>query len=383
MFQSFKNLLFVRQTKFLYLSFFLFATAIGIDLVTFPSILKLNNINPSQIGIAFAFEVCGMAFMSFFLSKFVAKFGITNSIKIASILYSSIVLVIYFYSNFILWLLLVFILGCCWLIFAISRMSWLNMFLNNEERGIGLGIFSALISGGVAFGPVIVKFSGSENYLSFIISALLVLSASLCLNPLKKQLQPQINSQRISLKKFFKKNPNSFFSRFFLDFTTYTILSLAVVFGAGLGFSNESSGLLITAYMASGYFDIFVGFMLKKISPKKLINIGYLGCLYCFLLVSLYQKSFYFLILCFFVFGLFIACIYVSVFKMMNEDYEDSELIAANSTFQLIGTCGSLFGSLLGGFMINYFGNQGFPIAICFGCLFYLTFLVIYEKSKQ
>jgi len=383
MLRSFTNLIFIRKTKFLYLSFFLFATAIGVDLVTFPSILKLNKINPSQIGFAFAIEVCGAAFMSFFLSKFVAKFGIINSLRIASVLYASIVLIIYFYVSFIFWILLVFILGCCWLIFAISRMSWLNIFLNNEERGIGLGIFSALISGGVAFGPVIVKFSGSESYLSFVISALLVLSASLCLNPLKHELQPHINSERISIKKFFKKNPNSFFSRFFLDFTTYMILSLSVVFGTGIGFTNESSGLLITAYMASGFFDIFVGFMLKKISPKKLINIGYLGCLYVFLLVSLYQKSFYFLIILFFIFGLFIACIYVSVFKMMNEDYEHHELVSANSTFQLVGTCGSLFGSLLGGFMINFFGNQGFPISICFGCLFYLTFLVIYEKNKK
>ena len=383
MFKSFTNLIFIRKTKFLYLSFFLFATTIGINLVTFPSILKLNKISPSQIGIAFAIEVCGVAFMSFFLSKFVARFGIINALKIASIIYSSIILIIYFYVSFIFWLLLIFILGCCWLIFAISRLSWLNLFLNDDERGIGLGIFSALISGGIAFGPVIVKFSGAESYLSFAISAISVLCASLCLNPLKTELQPQINSERISMIKFLKKNPNSFFSRFFLDFTTYSMLSLTVVFGTGIGFSNENSGLLITAYMTSGFFDIFVGFMLKKTPAKTLINIGYLGCLYCFLLISLYHESFYFLMTLFFLFGLFIACIYVSVFKMINEDYEEKDLIPANSTFQFVGTCGALMGSLICGFMINFFGAQGFPITICFGCLFYLTFLVIYEKNKK
>ena len=85
----------------------------------------------------------------------------------------------------------------------------------------------------------------------------------------------------------------------------------------------------------------------------------------------------------FFLFGLFIACIYVSVFKMINEDYEEKDLIPANSTFQFVGTCGALMGSLICGFMINFFGAQGFPITICFGCLFYLTFLVIYEKNKK
>jgi MFS family permease len=134
--------------------------------------------------------------------------------------------------------------------------------------------------------------------------------------------------------------------------------------------------------MASGFFDIIVGHLLNKTSAKKLINIGYLGCLYCFLLISLYQKSFGFLIFLFFVYGLFIACIYVSVFKMINEDYPAEELVSANSTFQLIGTIGSISGTLIGGVMIDIFGSQGFPIIICFGCLFYLTFLVIYEKTR-
>ena len=383
MFKSFVNLIFIRQTKFLYLSFFLFATAVGINLVTFPSVLKLHKISPSQIGIAFGVEVCGVAIMSFFLSKFVKKFGIINSLRIASILYASIVLIIYFYSSFWWWLLLVFVLGCCWLIFAICRLSWLNLLLSDEERRLRIGIISALISAGLAFGPMIVKLFGAENYLSFATSAFVVLGCSLCLNPLKQELKPQINSARISMIKFFKKNPNSFFSRFFLDFTSYSMLSLAVVFGTGIGFTNENSGLLITAYMVSGFFDIFVGFMLKKTPAKTLINIGYLGCLYTFLLVSLYQKSFYFLIILFFIFGLFIACIYVSVFKMINEDYEEKDLIPANSTFQFVGTCGALAGSLICGFMINFFGAQGFPITICFGCLFYLTFLVIYEKNKK
>jgi MFS family permease len=67
---------------------------------------------------------------------------------------------------------------------------------------------------------------------------------------------------------------------------------------------------------------------------------------------------------------------------MINEDYPAEELVSANSTFQLIGTLGSISGTLIGGVMIDIFGSQGFPIIICFGCLFYLTFLVIYEKTR-
>ena len=132
--------------------------------------------------------------------------------------------------------------------------------------------------------------------------------------------------------------------------------------------------------MASGFFDIWVGFVLKKWNPYQLINFGFLGCLCCFLTI-IFIHNYAFLLSAYFAFGICIACIYVSVFKVSNDDYAKSKLVAANATFQLIGSGGSFFGSLIGGLLFNIFGAVGFPIAIILSCIFYLTFLVIYEKK--
>ncbi|MFM7701970.1 MAG: hypothetical protein ACKO6C_00710, partial [Alphaproteobacteria bacterium] len=82
------------------MSFFCLASAIGVNLVTFPTLLKKNHIDPSQIGLAFGLEMMGMALMSFFISRFVGKIGIFKAIKYASILYSIIILVSFFYYNY-------------------------------------------------------------------------------------------------------------------------------------------------------------------------------------------------------------------------------------------------------------------------------------------
>jgi MFS family permease len=171
-------------------------------------------------------------------------------------------------------------------------------------------------------------------------------------------------------------------TRFFLDFQTYLLLTFTVIFGRKIGLSYELAGLLITAYMSTGFFDVFVGFLLQKTSPYKLINIGFLVCLYSFISIALYNKSYLFLLISYFTFGLGIACIYVSVFKVMNEDYEKEKLVAANATFQLIGSLGALCSSLFGGFLVDIFGIQGFPIAIILGCVFYLSFLVTYKDNN-
>jgi MFS family permease len=85
----------------------------------------------------------------------------------------------------------------------------------------------------------------------------------------------------------------------------------------------------------------------------------------------------------YFIFGIFIACIFVSVFKACNDDYPQEKLVAANATFQLIGSIGAMCGSLIGGLLFNLFGSVGFPITIVLCCISYLTFLVIYEKKNS
>lgn len=370
-----------KELGLLYLSILLFATAIGIDAVTFPTILNNHNVNPANIGISFTFDIAGGILAWMFLSQIVARFGLMTALGTAAFSYAAIILGIYFYHGFFLWTSLIFLMGICWFVYFITRQAWLNILVTDAQRGVALGLFSMISSAGLFLGPVIVTFSGAENYDSFLISALLVVISFLVLHPLRKTIQPKISPQKISVKDFIKNNPRCFLARFFLDFQSYFLMSFSVIFGKKIGLSYEAAGLLISAYMASGFCDIMVGFLLRKFNPYKIINVGFLGCMYCFIAIIFYSESYKFLLAIYFIFGIFIAFIYVAVFKVTNDDYSKEKLVAANSTFQLIGYVGALSGSLIGGFLFNIIGKQGFPITIVLSCAFYLIFLVIYEKK--
>ena len=159
-------------------------------------------------------------------------------------------------------------------------------------------------------------------------------------------------------------------------------MSFSVIYGVGLGYSFESSGLFITAYYASGFVDLLVGILLKKIKPQKLINIGFIGCLNCFLMLLVYHNHYWFIIFIYFMFGSFTACIFVAVYKMMNEDYSKDMLISAGSTFQLIGTSGAICGSIVGGLVGEFIGIQCFPIVAIIACVIYLSYFIFYEKKN-
>ncbi len=372
-----KNLQFTKEINLIFASIFLFAMAIGINLVTFPAILSENGINSAQIGIISIFEICGGLFASLILSKFVAKSGIQKTMAIAAIAYAACILLIYFYQGFFLWLAFIFLMGFCWFLYVITRQGWFNMMLSNKQRGIATGIFSATVALGLAFGPAIVKFSGATNYTSFIISALLVLASYTLICKIKVEKTVNLSEKKISLKEFYTQNPSCFIARFCLDFQSYFLLIFTVIYGTKINLSYELSGLLITAFMVSGFFDIMVGFILKKVNPYKLTNIGFLISLLSFLIILFFNKSYPLLLALFFVFGLGIACIYVSVFKITNESFSKEKLVAANSTFQIIGSCASLCGGFFGGLIINYFGAIGFPLTIIFINLVYLGFMFL------
>ena len=375
------NLKFSRELNFIFISIFLFAVAMGIDFVVFPTILTLHGISPNKIGFASACEIIGGILASFFLGRFVLKLGIMRALKISSLSYAIAISLIYFYQNFIIWVIFALFMGCCWFIYVITRQSWLNILLKDEQRGVASGVFSMIIAAGLSLGPVIVSYLGAASYSSFLASALLVLLSYYFVSFLKKLPQPKIEAKRIKLIEFFRHNPRCFMARFFMDFQGHLLLVFTVVFGSKIGLSYEASGLLISAFMASCVFDIAVGFLLKKTDPYKLINIGFLGCVCSLIIILLYSELYPLLVVLYFTLGLSAACIFVSVFKITNEDYKKEKLVAANSTFQIIGSIGSISGALAGGFLINVFGAQGFPIALMLGCISYLTFLVIYDKK--
>ena len=106
MLQNFK---FSRELNFLFLSVLLFAIAMGINLVTFPTILNKNGVSATDIGFSFTLDAFGGILMSFFLSKIVARLTMMKVLRLACFTYAAIILIIYFYQNF--YLKSVFLLG--------------------------------------------------------------------------------------------------------------------------------------------------------------------------------------------------------------------------------------------------------------------------------
>lgn len=376
------ELKFSKEINFLFLSIFLFAIAAGSLLVILPATLIHKGFASYQVNIYFAFEMAGGIAMSFFLTKIVARLHTFNTIKIASLTYATIILLLYFCDHFYLWFLLSFLIGMLWFMYVITRQSWLNMLVTNEQRGIVTAIFTMAIAFGIFLGPIIVKINGATNYLSFVIVAALTFISFIALKPLQKLEKSEISSEKITLTQFFQDNPELFISRFFTDFQVYLTLTCTVIFGIKIGLSAETAGLLISSFMISCLIDLFIGDAFKKYPAKQIINFGFIGSFFCFLAIFFFYQ-FYIPLLCiYFILGIFSGCMFIGNIKLLNDSYDKKYLVAANSTFQLIASLGSICASIFGACLINIFGILAFPPTLIVSPLVYLSFITFHKKKN-
>ncbi|MBP7710819.1 MAG: MFS transporter [Rickettsiales bacterium] len=372
-----------KSIFFLLLSVGLLAISFGIDVVAFPATLAAHNITPIQVGIASVFELSAGIIISFFLSRIVAKMGMMKSLFFFATFYAAAVAAIFYFVSFYLWLFLIFTIGTCWFAFFTIRQSWLNMIVENKNRSVVLALFSTVLCGGITVGPILVKIFGIETHRIFAISASFIFLAFLALLPLYKVQPDQIESERISLKKFFKENPRCFLTRIFFEIQCDCILVFGVIFGVKIGFKSEDAGLLTSAFMLSGLFDILLGFLIKKNNPYKLINLGFFSALLCGIGIILFQQSYLLLVIIYFFLGSSLALTYIASSTIINSQYGSKQLLAANSTFQSIGVIGMLLGSIIGGIFMEVFSLYGFALTIIFSNLAYLIFIFFYGQKQN
>ncbi len=359
---------------YILLSIFIAAISYGINTTAFSATLINHNISPFLIGIAASIELLAGVKISFILSKLVARIKILYAVIMFGIIYALSIALIFFYQNFYLWLFFCTLNGACWFSLLVIRGAWINALINDKNRSVILALTTTVFCGGFAFGSLIIKYLGAQNYSSFLLSSSLIAVSILALILIKNTMPKKIDSQRISFREFFKHNPRIALARFLLDFQNSCIVCLTIIFGVKIGLTPENAGLLIAAFMASGFFDLYAGFLVKKYNRYSMIITGFATCFIMIVAAIFLYKSFAALMAIYFFFGAGTALIFVAALTITNESFSHEKLVAANSTFQSIGSLGAVFGSIVGGLFMQFLGFYGFFITIILAEVVYLIF---------
>lgn len=357
------NSILEKKILTLLFSVFIASIAAGINIIAFPAILIENNISSFFIGITSTIEIIAGVIISLFLSKIIHRIGTLKTATIIALVYSLVIYFIFFYKNFYIWIALDAICGGCWLSLFIIRQSWINIVIK-ENRSIIIALTSTIFCAGFIIGSFFIKEIGALNHKSLILSSTLITLSIIVLFYIRNSQPKEIDSQRLAFREIYIKSKIATISRFLLSLQVSAIIFFTIVIGKYINISTENSGFLISAFMASGFVDLYAGFLVKKFSRTNMIKIGFIGCLISMSCAMIFYESYKILIAIYFLYGCFSALIFIASLTIINESFDKEKLISANASFEGIGAIGSISGALLGGIFTELFSFYGFFLLI-------------------
>jgi MFS family permease len=255
----------------------------------------------------------------------------------------------------------------------ISTQMWLNTLASNKRRATVLSALTALLSFGIAAGPLLLTYTGRTGFLPFLVSSLLCSIIFIPFYSRRSTLPERMEEKGIHVLGVIRKALIPVLGGTVSDFIFFSMTSFLVIYGLAHGLSEAQAALLITAMMCGGILvQIPVGWISDHVNRPLMVMICTIIPLICSQLLALSIKDPYAPWVLFTFCSGALSGIYTSSLALLSENFKGKDLMAANSAFAMMNSVGGLSGVVLSGLAMDIWGSEGLTYSIAAICTLYL-----------
>jgi MFS family permease len=267
------------------------------------------------------------------------------------------------------WMPLRFLLGFFANPLYVISETWLLAITPASRRGRIMGLYSAIVSGGFAIGPLSLGLVGTQGWPPFLVGIVAFLACGLIVLAVVQRM-PRMphDGEATSIGGFFALAPMLLFAVFTAAAFEQTLISLFAVYGAALGSAEGRIASLITCFIAgNALLQILLGRMAEQLGSRRTMLFCVLASLAGCLLLPLVFDAWPIWPLVF-LWGAASFGIYTMALIQLGERFSGQTLIAGNAGFALAWGIGGIVGSPATGLAIQLIGHQGLPLALGLSC---------------
>lgn len=376
----------MEKKKLIYLSFitFCYYIVVGVALSIFSILLDKQNVSTTLIGLSDSVRrLSGFVFVSL-LPIIVHKIGIIKTISSTILTYSIILLILPFVKNYYLWLGLIVFFGMSMMSTMTLIDSITNSAVDNSERGKTNGFINTIILIAIAIAPFITNIIENNKLLYVIILSIFLLNMLaiyFCKN-FKEYNQIQF-IKHLNLIDFFKKTPDIFISKIFLEFFSNSLFIFTIVYLNNNGYSYAIGGKCLSIYCFAGLIaSYFTGVLIQKSKNANLLlkESTLFTILLCFS-IRYAIASEYALYIVYGLLGISTGFIILGTLISLDSHYEKEKLVSANAVLTLFGSIAMVFSGIITGYFINKYNSM--ILASCFIGFIYIVQLIYAEIKKN
>ncbi|WP_184497285.1 MULTISPECIES: MFS transporter [Rhizobium] len=342
-----------------------FAVAQGLTYPLLSFILERQGTTSGLIGLSAAMTPLGFILSAPFIPALSQRVGGTRLAILCSILAALTLMVIAWAQDVWTWMPLRFLLGVFANPLYVISETWLITITPAARRGRIMGLYSSIVSGGFAIGPLSLWLTGTEGWPPFLIGIAAFLICGLVVLAVVPRLPDTPGEgEATSVGRFFALAPLLLFAVFTAAAFEQILLSLFAVYGAALGSAEGRIASLITCFIAgNAALQILLGRLAERFGSTRTMLFCVLACLAgCLLLPSAFATWLIWPLV--FVWGGVSFGIYTLSLIQLGERFTGQALIAGNAAFALVWGIGGIVGSPATGLAMQLIGHQGLPLSL-------------------
>ncbi|NKL07425.1 MFS transporter [Rhizobium leguminosarum] len=342
-----------------------FAVAQGLTYPLLSFILERQGTTSGLIGLSAAMTPLGFILSAPFIPALSRRVGGARLAILCSILAALTLMTIAWAQDVWAWMPLRFLLGVFANPLYVISETWLISLTPAPRRGRIMGLYSSIVSGGFAIGPLSLWLTGTEGWPPFAIGITAFLLCGLIVLAVVPRL-PEMpgEGEATTVGDFFALAPLLLFAVFSAAAFEQILLSLFAVYGAALGSAEGRIASLITCFIAgNAVLQILLGRLAERFGSTRMMLFCVLACLAsCLLLPSAFNSWLIWPLV--FVWGGVSFGIYTLSLVQLGERFTGQALIAGNATFALVWGIGGIVGSPATGLAMQLIGHQGLPSSL-------------------
>jgi MFS family permease len=343
----------------------------GVGMPLVPLALEQQGESKLVIGIVSACWPIGMLVFGTRIPALAARFGavpaIIGSVVIGALISASYTIT----SGPIAWAILNFLHGVIGGVPWVVSEIWMNVVVEEKQRGRVMGIYSALVALGIALGPMVLQVVGVYGPVPFLTGAALSLLVALPLLP-SWRTAPRIRVDAASgFSTVVVLAPLAMFAAFACGLGEQVAFSFLPVYAVGAGLTADTGALWLSAFVLGNVVLQWPIGWLADHADRRLVLAGCtLASAALVIALSLIPAQWSGTIGVIALWGGVSFAIYPVGLALLGQRFSGGDIARANTAFSMLYIVGGLVGRPIAGGAMDAFGDPGLGGSLA---IFYLA----------
>ncbi|MFP6741264.1 MAG: MFS transporter [Alphaproteobacteria bacterium] len=336
--------------------------------------LKLEHraISTTWNGINAAMPAIAAIVVAPFLPRLTVRFGLLRTILAGVVITVAVVPLFVVFNQTWVWFVLRFVMGVGGMMHWVTTEIWINAAVPDHHRGKVLGANAAAFSAGMASGPLLLGFTGTEGNLPFFIATGIVALGAAPLVFAIGTAPPVHEPEKGAFMDAVRRAPTPMMASLVEGFLFVGLLVLWPIYAMRSGFDEATAITMLTVIVVGQIVASYpIGWLADHMNRKLLLIANGVASLICALLLPVLIGSPVMLYILLFLWGAASAGLYTLGMVRLGETFAARDLGSATAVFILVTQIGSVAGPILGGAGMDAWNPHGFvAVTALVGALF-------------